>query len=436
MKKVLFLFMMAGLLSACNDSYTETITYQVNEPVLMSKEDFRSLVKVTTVQKPITNYGKICFYKGFLYISEPNVGIYILDNRNPAQPQNVGFIELPGNADIAVKNELLYADALIDLIWFDISNPANPKLKGRLENVFPKYYCAVPADNDFGYDYTSAYDANWQLKGIIVGWKLTQRSETVIRNSGYYSTGNKDGYDLLYANSASGYTGAPTYSGSISSTGINGSMSSFAIYENYLYTVINYYMQIFDIAGEEPVMVSGENYIGNVETIFSYKDNLFLGTPTGMSIYSVTNPKKPEYCSSITHVLGCDPVVVDNDLAYVTIRSGNLCGQSFDELFIVDVKDIYNPQLLVTYTMTSPKGLGIDSEKQTLFLCDDGLKIFKIGEPQTLISNQIAHIKGMDGFDLIPYNNVLMMIADNGFYQYDYSDLDNIKKLSVIPVNN
>ena len=81
----------------------------------------------------------------------------------------------------------------------------------------------------------------------------------------------------------------------------------------------------------------------------------------------------------------------------------------------------------------NPKGLGIDNG--TLFLCDDGLKVFKIGEdPQTLIANQILHKRGMDGYDLIPYENVLMMIADDGLYQYDYSNLQNIRELSVIPI--
>jgi hypothetical protein len=60
--------------------------------------------------------------------------------------------------------------------------------------------------------------------------------------------------------------------------------------------------------------------------------------------------------------------------------------------------------------------------------------VFKLGDPQTLIANQLTHKKGMDGFDVIPFDNVLMMIADNGLYQYDYSDINNIKQLSVIPI--
>jgi hypothetical protein len=420
MKKIFLLSVLAGLLMACDYTYTEKVSYQINEPVFMSEATFRSSVKVTKEQREISNYGKICFYNGYLFISESEVGIHILDNRNPSQPHNVGFVELLGNADIAVKDNKLYADSYIDLVWFNISDPANPKLEGRLENAFPE---ALPVvENGYGCDYSMIYSEDGKRKsGIVVSWALKNRVEDIEKRSGGWWWGIED---------AASYTNANK--GGSMSAGVNGSMSRFTLYDKYLYAVINDQMCIFDLSEPNPVN-KGSQYVGNVETIFSYKDNMFLGMPTGMSIYSVKNPLKPERCSTIWHVLGCDPVVVDNDLAYVTVHSGNFCGQNNDELFIVDVKDVYHPSQLVSYKMVKPKGLGIDNG--TLFLCDDGLKIFKIGEdPQTLIANQILHKKGMDGYDLIPYENVLMMIADDGLYQYDYSDLGNIRELSVIPI--
>jgi hypothetical protein len=419
MKRLLFLLSIS-LLVACDDIGKEM--YQVNEPVMMSESEFRSSVKVTTRGKQITNYGKICFYNGYLFISKPGEGIHIIDNRNPSKPANVGFVELTGNADIAIKNDLLYADAVMDLVWFDITNPAKPELKGRLEDAFPETF--PPAYNEYGCDYSNVYDDNGQKKGVLVGWKLARREKP----ADYYPTASPS-WEFVYSDATSG--------SNKSTAGINGSMSRFALYDKYMYSVLNYQMQIFDLSGAKPVKVSDDydNYIGNVETIFYYKDCMFLGMPTGMSIYSLEDPLKPRRRSTITHVLGCDPVVVDNDLAYVTVHSGNFCGQNNDELFIVDVKDVDHPRQLVSYTMTNPKGLGIDSEKKVLFLCDDGLKIFKIGgDPQQLVSNQINHIEGMDGYDLIPYDNVVMMIADDGLYQYDYSNLKAIKRLSVIPV--
>jgi hypothetical protein len=419
MKKTFLLFILAGLFLGCTYDYKETYTYKINEPVFMSMSEFRNSVKVTTEQHQINNYGKICFYNGFLYISESEVGIHIINNTNPSQPRIVGFIELVGNADLAIRDKILYADALIDLVWFDIADPANPKLKGRLENAFPE---ALPIlDNPFGYDYAMCYPADGSKNGIVVKWTLKERTEKRDTQCGW---GGREDAAYLASNKGS----APQ------SAGVNASMSRFTLYKDYLYAVINYQMCIFDLkTGQTPKKVIENFWVGNVETIFNYKDNMFLGMPTGMAIYSVENPTVPTYCSTVSHVYGCDPVVVDNDLAYVTVRSGNFCGQTVDELLIIDVKDVYQPKPIVAYTMSNPKGLGIDNN--ALFLCDDGLKVFKLGNPETLIANQLTHVKGMDGFDVIPFDNVLMMIADNGLYQYDYSDLNNIKSLSVIPIN-
>ena len=50
-------------------------------------------------------------------------GIHILDNTTPANPKNVAFIDIPGNMDLAVKGDILYADLYTDLVTLDISNP-------------------------------------------------------------------------------------------------------------------------------------------------------------------------------------------------------------------------------------------------------------------------------------------------------------------------
>ncbi|HJV77345.1 MAG TPA: hypothetical protein VJ602_03110 [Paludibacter sp.] len=418
MKKIMFLFSLAVLtLTSCESVVKETVTYKINEPIFMATETFRNSVKVTSEHHAITNIGKMCFYNDYLYISEPEKGIHIIDNHNPSTPQIVGFIQLLGNADIAIRNNKLYADSYIDLVWFDVTNPALPELKGRLDSIFPT---ALPAtQNQYGIDYAKSYPG--KNNGVIIGWELKERTENVSHyTGGWYGGGMID--DVANSGTKNG-----------NSTGYNGSMSRFSIYNDYLYSVINNYMNIFDLSSDKPTKAGPGLYIGrNVETIFNYKDNMFMGTPSGMLIYSVKDPLKPEYQSSLTHAYGCDPVVVENDLAYVTVHSGNLCGQNTNELFIVDVSNVRSPKQLVSYTMTSPKGLGIDNGK--LFVCDDGLKIYNNSNPQTLMSNQLAHFKNLTGYDIIAHNNIAMMIAEDGIYQYDYSDLNNIKLLSKLPI--
>jgi hypothetical protein len=178
-KKSLFVFF-AGIIafSGCNDTITETVTYMVNEPVFMSKTEFRNSVIVSPEPQPISNYGKMCFYNGFIYIAESGKGIHIVNNRDPKNPHCAGFIELPGNADLAIRDDKLYTDALIDLVWFDVSVPEKPVLEGRLVNVFTKYMPMPPTGNEYRIDYEMCNGAN-SMNGLIVGWNLKERTETI-----------------------------------------------------------------------------------------------------------------------------------------------------------------------------------------------------------------------------------------------------------------
>lgn len=423
MQKLTYLFLVTGLLlfAGCKDYVDEYVTYTINEPIFMSASEFRSAVAVEEPQ-PIEVQGKIVFFNGYLYVSQPEEGIHVIDNRDPSNPRNVAFIELLGNADMQVRNNILYADSYVDLVWFDISDPAKPVYKGRKEEVFPQAFPAT--ENGFSIDYEKSMD---RTNGIVIGWKTVEKKELVRHyKPRWWGWGGLQNDGAFYTSAGEG-AGA--------GVGIAGSMSRFAIYKDNLYTVMNNMLGIFDLTGEAPVKAGDDFYIGfNVETIFSYKQCMFMGTPTGMIIYSMEDPLKPERQSMISHVFGCDPVVVEDDIAYVTVRSGTFCGQDANELIIVDVSDVKKPKHMVTYNMKSPKGLGIDGE--TLFVCDDGLRVFNTKDPLTIMhpDNILAHFKDMDGLDVIPFNNVLMMIASDGIYQYDYSDLQHIKQLSRLPI--
>jgi hypothetical protein len=84
--------------------------------------------------------------------------------------------------------------------------------------------------------------------------------------------------------------------------------------------------------------------------------------------------------------------------------------------------------------MTNPHGLGID--QGTLFICDglDGLKAYDATDVKTISQNQLAHYKNIQALDIIPFQQVAMVIGQDGLYQYDYSDLKDIKLLSQLPI--
>jgi hypothetical protein len=427
MKKVFFTIATAAallfVLSVCGDQLKSTVTYTVNEPVYMPYSDFRSAKAAKPAQKMV-NPGKICLYGDYIFINEVSKGIHIVDNSNPAAPNPVAFIDLLGNIDIAIKNDILYADSYIDLVWFDLANPSQPVACGRAENVFAN--ALPPTGNDY-----PVKEIDW-TKGVIIEWEVKTITEKEEYHHYYplcpgcYYFGLSS--DKLSWNTAGSFSSA----GGTSFTSVTGSMSRFAVYGDYLYVVNNNMLKVFSLS-ENSVIKGYEQYLSwNVETIFPYNQKLFLGTTSGMMIYSLTDPAKPAYLSSLAHVVGCDPVVVQGNYAYVTIRNGNSCGQNRSFLDVIDISNPAAPVQKASFDMNEPYGLGIDGN--TLFVCDEGLSIFDATNPVEVGSKKIKHFASIHGYDVIPYNGKLILIGNDGMYQYDYSDIQNIKELSALKI--
>jgi hypothetical protein len=84
--------------------------------------------------------------------------------------------------------------------------------------------------------------------------------------------------------------------------------------------------------------------------------------------------------------------------------------------------------------MYGPQGLGLDDD--LLFICDGdaGLKIYDASDPLTISQHQIASFPSVNAYDVIPTNNYLFMIGEEGFLLYDYTNIQNIKQIGFIPV--
>jgi hypothetical protein len=187
---------------------------------------------------------------------------------------------------------------------------------------------------------------------------------------------------------------------------------------------------------ENPIAKSKNMIAWDIETIFPHEGKLFFGAQSGMYIFGLDDPEKPTQISRYAHVRSCDPVVVEGDLAYVTLRSGTTCQGFTNQLEVIDIKDLTNPVLLKIYPMTNPHGLGIDNKN--LFICDgdDGLKIYDATDHLKISDNQLAHYKNINTYDVIPYNNVAIMTGKDGIYQFDYSNPKDIKLLSKVTISN
>lgn len=402
-----FFILLSLLFISCDKDDVEVETYEVAVPVTLTIAEFRASVSLEEPRE-IEESGKIYVYDNYIFVIDNLKGILVIDNTYHI-PEKVAYLNIPQNTDIAVKGNVLFANSGMDLVTFDISDINNIAIKERLENVFEtSYYPELPEEVLFA-DF-SGYNHSEE---VIVGYTMETR-ERETRGGAYL--------DVAAFNNTNA-----------ESAGTGGSMARFNIAGDHLYVVGENDLSVFDINDlSNPVRVGGEFVGWRIETIFNQEDYLYLGSASGMYIYSIEDPAAPKYMSELQHVLGCDPVVVSGDLAYVTIRGGNLCGQEQSQLEVIDVSNKEAPQLLQTYEMDNPYGLGVRGDM--LFVCDgtSGLKVFDASNSPELVLKD--HFEDMVAYDVIPLEDVLILIGDNVLRQYSYKN-NQINLISTLDLN-
>lgn len=207
--------------------------------------------------------------------------------------------------------------------------------------------------------------------------------------------------------------------------GQGGSLAVFAIKGNYLYGVDQMKLNVFSLIDTEKPVKVNEIPIGfNIETLFSFGDNLFIGSQNGMFIYSIANPENPTKLSSVQHFTACDPVIANSTHSYVTLNSNTTCGNNTNVLQVYDTKDLTKPKLIHSRTLSQPKGISFYTADY-LLVCDDVIKIFNIQNP---VEPVLVHAIDKNCFDLIIRENTLFAIGNNGVYRYKMNP-NNIKDI-------
>jgi hypothetical protein len=217
---------------------------------------------------------------------------------------------------------------------------------------------------------------------------------------------------------------------------VGGSLARFTVTGSHLYLLDGADLQAVSVSDEDqPVAKTRTTLSWDIETIFPYKTNLFIGSSSGMHIIDISAPESPVKISTYQHIRSCDPVVVDDEHAYVTLRSGSECQGFTNQLEVIDISNLRAPQLLKVYPMTNPHGLGLDNN--TLFICDGqaGLKAFDATDINAIDQNLVAHYQDINALDVIPFNNILMMIGEDGIFQFDYTNPKDMRLLSKIEVS-
>lgn len=167
MKKPLFsvLFTLLCLGTGILLSGSDPVTYGNFTPVYMDRSEMENAVKTEAAQ-PLHVTGKIYIFGQYILVNEKYKGIHVIDNSDPSAPQNIAFLHIDGCLDMAIKNNVLYADNAVDLIALKTTdNFANVQVTERIKSIFPE---------------TESPDGSWSgfainqfrpKNGILVAWK-------------------------------------------------------------------------------------------------------------------------------------------------------------------------------------------------------------------------------------------------------------------------
>lgn len=324
----------------------------------------------------------------------------MLIRQNPWRWQ---FLSIPGNVDLAVLDGKLYADSFTDLLTFDLENPASPKLLTRNKDVFKML---------LQMDYL-----NNTADRIITGYR-----------DSLVSYSQKDKYSPYDRKE-------PLYNETNSGSGQGGSMARFTIANKHLYAVDQTTLHLFDVQNaSKPAYVKDIKIGPGIETIFPFKNNLFIGSNTGMVIYDITTASAPVELSRYAHIRACDPVVVNEKYAFVTLRAGVVCGGQQNLLEVIDIQDLTKPMLKHSFTLENPYGLALSDH--TLYICDGkfGLKSFDASDVSQIGNKLLETHKDLMSMDVIAGPKSLIIVGEKGVHQYDYSNKAKLKELSIIPV--
>jgi hypothetical protein len=413
------------LLSGCVKDKVTT-TFIAYEPVYKTKAEVLQSIK-DNAATPLKQTGKIALYGQYIFINEVNKGVHIIDNSNPAAPRNIAFVNIPGNIDIAVRNNMLYADIYTDMLTIDISDMSNVAIRKVSDNIFPERI------------YTGNFVAD--PTKYIVDWirheATEEREIESIRD--FVSSGNWMEGDGLFQSGDFG-NASTAANGGIKSNSIGGSMARFTLVNNYLYTVGRSVLTAFNVTNAaDPVFESVTPLGWDIETVYPLNNKLFIGSKTGMFIYNIDNPSTPVRLGDFSHACFDDPVIANEDYAFVTLKAntdGSACWGvntlQQSQLDIIDINDLTRPMLIKTYNMEEPMGLSLDGDH--LFICDGkgGLKIYNAADVNNI---QLLHtISDIAPFDVITFNNRALVVAKEGFVQYDYTNMNTIQKLSTIAI--
>ncbi len=106
--------------------------------VLLDRTTFENSVKALPTQNIIKS-GKIYIKDNLMFVNDSNKGFHVYNYTNPETPVKVGFIQILGATDLAIRDNVIYINQAVDLVTLSYNVTNNTiQLLHRNKNVFPQ----------------------------------------------------------------------------------------------------------------------------------------------------------------------------------------------------------------------------------------------------------------------------------------------------------
>ncbi|MBT8232397.1 MAG: hypothetical protein HKO66_04945 [Saprospiraceae bacterium] len=399
------------IFSACvKDTGTIEVTYFEATAVYGNLDEIRSTV-LNDSTRDIVNPGKIYVGHDYILIGEEGKGIHVIDNKDPQNPSHINFLNIPGNREFVVSENIIYAESYYDVIKVDINERTNAKIISRAEYVFADVIL-----NDVG-------DA-------VVGFDFTEVTKVVDDNSDIFHEIKANNLVYLdFAKKIIPQSAVPSsFAGNSSSA--SGTVNRLSLFNDYLYIIGRSDLNIIS-NHDDFNLINKISMLGTeMETIFPYENKIFIGTRTSMEIYDVSNPEDPTHEFTFDHATSCDPVLPVDEAVYITLRTADFspCPGNINALIVLDISNLATPKEVEEIEMQSPYGMSKINGVLYVGEGENGLTLFDATNPIGL--TKIEHLSEVKAFDVMAHpsnNNMVLIASKEGLSQFTVSQNKTLK---------
>jgi hypothetical protein len=123
--------------------------------------------------QPTVHAGKIYALGNMVFQVDNDLGIHVINYSDRRKPVKIGFIQVAGCRELAIKNQYLMTNNLDDMVSIDIGDLQNVTLSARIQKAFNTYnnyneYKRPPEKGKY-------FVCPEFYRGDVIGWRLEKK---------------------------------------------------------------------------------------------------------------------------------------------------------------------------------------------------------------------------------------------------------------------